>query len=133
MEVGCGAATTVAAAAAAAADPSTRCGHSSGTLHRAGGVWKGQVACGLWCWVMEMMEEVMRIAVAVTVTVSMLRATGLLGGRGLQAAGVCVAQGQVTGGRASTRRVLLAAGWESGHGSAHILSCCARQTWSAVV
>lgn len=77
--VGCVATTTTVAAAA---DSSARCGQSTGSLHRAARLLKGQGARGLWCWVMDMVDEVVSIAVAVTV----LRATGLLRGRRLQAA-----------------------------------------------
>lgn len=85
MVVGC-----VAAAAtttvAAAADASTGCGQSAGPFHGAARLVKGQGPRGLRCWVMDMVEEVVSIAVAVTVTVGVLRAAGLLRGRRLQAA-----------------------------------------------
>lgn len=82
MVVGWVAATTVVAAAAA--DSSAGCGQSTGALHRAARILKGQGARGLWSWVMDMVDEVVSAAVAVTVTV--LRDTGLLRGRRLQAA-----------------------------------------------
>lgn len=81
MVVGCVAATTTVAAAA---DSSTGCGQSTGSLHGAARLLKGQGARGLWRWVMDMVDEVVSVAVAVTVAV--LRATGLLRGRRLQAA-----------------------------------------------
>lgn len=83
MVVGWVAATTVVAAAAA--DSSAGCGQSTGALHGAARILlKGQGARGLWSWVMDMVDEVVSAAVAVTVTV--LRDTGLLRGRRLQAA-----------------------------------------------
>lgn len=81
MVVGCG-----AAAATVAAHSGTWCGQSGGTLHRAAGLLKWHGGWGLWCWVMEMVKEVMSItvtvvvAVTVAVAVAMLRAAGLLGG-----------------------------------------------------
>lgn len=78
--VACVAATTIVAAAAA--DSCTGCGQSTGPLHGAARLLKGQGARGLWCWVMNMVDEVVSIAVAVAVTVAVLRATCLLrGGR----------------------------------------------------
>lgn len=77
----CVAATTIVAAAA---DNSAGCGQSTGSLHRAARFLKGQGAWGLRCRVMDMVDEVVRVTVAVTVAV--LSATGLLRGRRLQAA-----------------------------------------------
>lgn len=77
MVDGCVAAATTTVAAA---DSSTGCGQSTGPLHRAAGLLKGQGPRGLRCWVMDMVEEVVSIAVAV------LQAAGLLRGRRLQAA-----------------------------------------------
>ncbi len=119
MVVGCVAATTIVAAAA---DNSAGCGQSTGSLHRAAWLLKGQGARALWCWVMDMVDEV--VSVAVTVAVAVLRDTGLLRRRRLQAARMGVAQGQVTRGGPSTRGVLLTAGWESGHGRACVINCC---------
>lgn len=75
MVVGCIVATTTVAAAA---DSSTGCRQSTGSLHRAARLLKGQGARWLWCWVMDMVDEVVSIAVAMTVAV--LGATGLLRG-----------------------------------------------------
>lgn len=87
MVMACIAATTIVAAAA---DSSTGCRQSTGSLHRTAWLLKGQSARGLWCWVMDMVDEVVSVAVAVAVavamTVAVLRATGLLRGRRLQAA-----------------------------------------------
>lgn len=77
--VGCVAAT---AAVAAAADSSTGGGKSTGSLYRAAWLLKGHGARGLRCRMMDMVEKVVSVAVAVAV----LRATGLLRGRRLQAA-----------------------------------------------
>lgn len=80
MVVACVAATTIVAAAAA--DSCAGCRQSTGPLHRAARFLKGQGARGLWCWVMNMVDEVVSVAVPVAVTVAVLRATGLLrGGR----------------------------------------------------
>lgn len=68
-------------AVAAAADSSTGCGQSAGSLHGAAGLLKRQGARGLWSWVMDVVDEVVSVAVAVAV----LRAAGLLRGRHLQA------------------------------------------------
>lgn len=80
-----------------------------------------------------MVDEVVSVAVAVDMTVAVLRASGLLRGRGLHAARMGVAQGQVIGGRPPTRGVLLTAGWESGHGRACGFPRSARQAGSAVI
>lgn len=117
--------TVVAAAAAAAADSSTRCRQSSGPLHGAARLRKRQGAGRLWCWVVNVVDEVVSVAVAVDMTVAVLGAGGLLRGRGLHAARMGVAQGQVTWGRPPARGVLLTAGWESGHGCARVLRSCA--------
>lgn len=86
MVMACIAATTIVAAA----DSSTGCRQGTGSLHRAAWLLKGQGAGGLWCWVMDMVDEVVSVAVAVAVavamTVAVLRAIGLLRGRRLQAA-----------------------------------------------
>lgn len=128
MVVGCVAAATTVTAAA---DSSARCRESIGSLHGAARLLKGEGTYRLRCWVMNMVEEVVSIAVAVTMDV--LRAAGLLRRRRLQAAWMGVAQGQVTRWGASTRGVLLTAGWESGHGCACVFTCCTWQTWSAVI
>lgn len=136
MVMACIAATTIVAAAA---DSSTGCRQSTRSLHRTARLLKGQGARGLWCWVMDMVDEVVSIAVAVTVamavamTMAVLRATSLLRGWCLQAAWMGVAQGQVTRGGPSTWGVLLTAGWESGHGRACIFCCCTWQTRSAFI
>lgn len=70
----------------AAADSSTRCRQSGGPLHGAAGLLERQGARGLWRWVVNVVDEVVGVAVAVDVTVAVLRATGLLRGRGLHAA-----------------------------------------------
>lgn len=82
MVVGCVAATTIVAAAA----DSAGCRQSIGSLHGAARLLKGQGARRLWCWVMDMVDEVVSVAVAMAVAVTVLRATGLLRGRHLQAA-----------------------------------------------
>lgn len=81
--VGCVAATTTVAAAAYY---STGRRQSIGSLHGAARLWKRQGARRLWRRVMDMVEEVVSIAVAVAVAVAVLRTAGLLRGRGLQAA-----------------------------------------------
>lgn len=80
MVVACVATTIVAAAA----NSSAGCGQSTGSFHGAARLLKGQGARGLWCWVMDMVDEV--VSVAVSVAVAVLRTSGLLGGRRLQAA-----------------------------------------------
>lgn len=77
------AATTVVAVAA---DSSAGCGQSAGSLHGAARLLKGQGARGLRCWVMDVVDEVVSVAVVVAVAVAMLRAAALLRGRRLQAA-----------------------------------------------
>lgn len=83
--VGCVAATTTVAAVAYS---STGRRQSIGSLHGAARLLKRQGARGLWRGVMDVVEEVVSIAVAVAVavTVAVLRTAGLLRGRGLQAA-----------------------------------------------
>lgn len=61
---------------------------------------------------MDVVDKVVSVAVAV------LRAATLLRRRCLQAARMGVAQGQVSRGGAYAGGVLLTAGWESGHGCA---------------
>lgn len=68
MVVGC----VTAATTVATGNASTGGRQSAGSLHRTALLLKGHSAQGLWCWVMDMMEKVVSIAVAV------LRATGLL-------------------------------------------------------
>lgn len=76
MVVGCVAAATTTAIAGATADSSTWWWQSVGPLHRAAGLCKWQRPQRLWCWMMDMVEEVVSTAVAVTVAV--LRTAGLL-------------------------------------------------------
>lgn len=64
----------------AAANSSTCCRQSGGPLHCAARLLKSQGARGLWRWVVNVMDEVVSVAVAVDVTVAVLRATGLLRG-----------------------------------------------------
>lgn len=64
----------------AAADSSTRWRQSGGPLHGAAGLLKRQGARGLRRWVVNVVDEVVSVAVAVDVTVAVLRATGLLRG-----------------------------------------------------
>lgn len=70
----------------AAADSSTRCRQSGGPLHGAARLLKRQGARGLRRRVVNVVDEVVSVAVAVDVTVAVLRAAGLLRGRGLHAA-----------------------------------------------
>lgn len=65
---------------AGAANSSTGRGHSTGPLHGAAGLLKGQGPGGLWSGVVDMVDEVVSVAVVVNV------APGLLRGRCLQAA-----------------------------------------------
>lgn len=67
---------SAAAAAAATADPSAGCRQGSGPFQRAARLWEGQGGWSLWGWVVQVVEEVVSIAVAVVV----LRDVGLLGG-----------------------------------------------------
>ena len=84
-----------------------------GPLHRAAGLLEAQAPGGLGRGVVQVVQEVVSGAVAMAV----LRAAGLLGRRGLRAAGVVgVAQGQVGRGWSPAGGVLLAAGGQSGHG-----------------
>lgn len=129
MVMACIAATTIVAGAAA--DSSTGRRQSAGSLHGTARLLEGQGSRGLWRRVMDVVDKVVGVAVAVTVAV--LGADGLLRGRRLQAARMGVAQRQVTGGGPSTRGVLLTAGWQSGHGRASVFSRRARQSRSAVV
>jgi len=69
-----------AAPGAAAADSSAGRGQSTGPLHGAAGLLKGQGPGGLWSRVVDMVDEVVSVAVVVNV------APGLLRGRRLQAA-----------------------------------------------
>lgn len=73
MVMACIAATTIVAAAA---DSSTGCRQSTGSFHRTARLLKGQGTRGLWCWMMDMVDEVVStavaVAVAVTVTVAVL-------------------------------------------------------------
>lgn len=131
MVMACIAATTIVAAAAA--DSSTGRRQSAGSLHGTARLLEGEGSRGLWRRVMDVVDKVVGVAVAVAVTVAVLGANGLLRGRRLQAARMGVAQRQVTGGRPSTRGVLLTAGWQSGHGRASVFSRCARQSRSAVI
>lgn len=72
MVMACIAATTIVAAA----DSSTGCRQSTGSFHRTARLLKGQCARGLWCWMMDMVDEVVStavaVAMAVTVTVAVL-------------------------------------------------------------
>lgn len=77
------------AVAAAAADGSAGRRQKTGSLHGAAGLLKGQGARRLWRWVMDVVDEVVSVAVAV------LSAAVGLRRRRLQAARVGVAQGQV--------------------------------------
>lgn len=70
------AATTVVAAA----DSSTCCRQSGGPLHGAARLLKRQGAGRLRCRVVNVVDEVVSVAVAVDMTVAVLRATGLLRG-----------------------------------------------------
>lgn len=76
--VACIGATTIVAAA----DSSAGRRHCIGPLHEAARLWKGEGSRRLWRWVMNVVDEVVTIAVAVAVQ----RAAGLLRGRCLQAA-----------------------------------------------
>lgn len=78
----CIAAATIVAAAAA--DHSTGCGQGAGLLCGAARLLKGEGPRGLWGRVMNVVDKVMGVRVAV----AMLRAYGRLGGRRLEAAGV---------------------------------------------
>lgn len=75
----------------AAADASTRWGQSGGPLHGAARLLERQGARGLWRRVVNVVDEVVSVAVAVDVTVAVLGAAGLLRGGGLHAARVRVA------------------------------------------
>lgn len=65
-----------AATTVAAADASTRCGQSGGPLHGAARLLERQRAGRLRRWVVDVVDEVVSVAVAVDVTVAVLRATG---------------------------------------------------------
>lgn len=69
-----------AAPGAATADSSAGRGQSTGPFHGAAGLLKGQGPGGLWSGVVDMVDEVVSVAVVVNV------APGLLRGRRLQAA-----------------------------------------------
>lgn len=71
---------TAATTVAAAADSSTCRRQSGGPLHGAARLLKRQSAGRLWCWVVNVVDEVVSVAVAVDMAVAMLRATGLLRG-----------------------------------------------------
>lgn len=128
MVVGCVAAATVVTAAA---ESSAGCGQSAGSLHGAARLLKWEGAHGLRRRVMDVVEEVVGVVVAVPVPV--LRGGRLLRGRCLQAARMGVAQGQVTRGGPSARGVLLTAGREPGQGCARVFPCCTGQTRPAVI
>lgn len=76
---------------AAAGNASARWRQRGGPLHGAARLLKRQGARGLRRRVVNVVDEVVSVAVAVDVTVAVLRAAGLLGGRGLHAARVRVA------------------------------------------
>lgn len=122
--VGC-----VVATIATAADSSAGGRQSAGSLHRTAWLLKGHRDRWLRCWVMDVVEEV----VSVAVTVAMLSTAALLSRRHLQAARMGVAQGYVSRGGTTTWRMLLTAGWEPGHCCASSFTSCTRQTWCAFI
>lgn len=76
---------------AAAGHAGARWRQRGGPLHGAARLLKRQGARGLRRRVVNVVDEVVSVAVAVDVTVAVLRAAGLLRGRGLHAARVRVA------------------------------------------